>query len=92
MSRFNLFLQEVYKQIEFDFRNIPKWAKALESDWDDNFKKKYYPIKNMQKNKQRNAAFKRFWTSVIANLKNKKYTDQQLVDMGVPEYTLHLYH
>lgn len=92
MSCFNIFLQEVYKQLELDFRNIPKWAKALEGDWDNVFKKKYYPIKNMQKNKQRDAAFKRFWMSVISSLKNKKYTEQQIIDMDVPEYMFHLYH
>jgi hypothetical protein len=92
MNRFHKLLYEVYQQLELDFRDIPKWAKCLGNDWDNTYEKRYYPIRNMQKGKQRDAAFKKFWLSVVLNLRDKGYSKYSIIDMGVPEYIFNLHH
>jgi hypothetical protein len=89
---YNTFLESVYKQLELDFRDIPKWAKALGDIWDKIYKSKYYPIKNMKKGKQRDAAFLKFWKNIILELKKAGFNYYQILDMGVPEYALNLHH
>jgi len=89
---FDELYESALKQLELDFRDIPTWAKKLGDDWDNNIKRRYYPIKNMQKGKQRDAAFKKFWLLVVDKLRSKKMTDNEIINAGVPEYIFHLYH
>lgn len=84
--QFTILYEETIKQLEFDFRNIPAWARALGTEWDSVFKARYYPIKNMPKGKQRDAAFKKFWLKVVSSLKNKGLDIQRIKDLGIPEY------
>lgn len=90
--QFNILFEETIKQLEFDFRNIPAWAKALGVRWDNEFKNKYYPIKNMPQGKQRDAAFKKFWLRVVGALKSKGLTTQRIKDLGVPEYIFYTHY
>jgi hypothetical protein len=84
--QFDILFEETIKQLEFDFRNIPAWARALGSMWENVFRDRYYPIKNMSKSKQRDAAFRKFWTKVINTLKTKGLNTQKIKELGVPEY------
>lgn len=84
--QFDILFEETIKQLEFDFRNIPAWAKALGKMWENEFRDRYYPIKNMPKGKQRDVAFRKFWTKVINTLKNKSLNVQKIKDLGIPEY------
>ena len=89
---FDVLCENVLKQLELDFRDIPVWAKKLGEDWDNEIKRKYYPIKNMQKGKQRDAAFRKFWLLVVNKLRNKQMSDYDIMQAGVPEYIFHLHH
>lgn len=89
--KFDAFYESMMNQLEFDFRNIPLWAKQLGSVWDDKIKNSYYSIKNMQKGVRRDAAFKKFWKSVIQILKGKGLSNSRLIALGIPEYMFNLY-
>lgn len=90
--KFKEFYESMMNQLEFDFRNIPSWAKILGSDWDTKFKNSYYSIKNMQKSSRRDAAFKKFWTAIIKVLKGKGLSNSRLIALGIPEYMLNLHY
>jgi len=89
--KFDTFYESMMNQLEFDFRNIPLWAKKLESNWDDKLRNTYYSIKNMQKGSRRDAAFKKFWVVIIKLLKGKGLSNSRLIALGIPEYMFNLY-
>jgi hypothetical protein len=89
--KFDTYYESMMNQLEFDFRDIPEWAKKLESNWDNKFSKKYFSIKNMEIGSRRNAAFRKFWKSVIEILKGKGLSNSRLIDLGIPEYMFNLY-
>lgn len=89
--KFDNLINEVLQQLELDFRNIPAWAKELGDVWDTVFKQRYYPIKNMSKGKQRDAAFKKFWLKVVSTLGGKGVSERKMIDLGVPEYIFNLH-
>lgn len=89
--QFNCLINEVLQQLELDFRNIPAWARELGDAWDTVFKQRYYPIKNMSKGKQRDAAFKKFWLNVVSTLEVKGVSERKMIDLGVPEYIFNLH-
>ena len=89
--KFNTLINEVLQQLEIDFRNIPAWAKELGDVWGTTFKQRYYPIKNMSKGKQRDAAFKKFWLKVVSTLEVKGVSKRKMIDLGIPEYIFNLH-
>jgi hypothetical protein len=86
---FNKLFNETLQQLEFNFKDIPAWAKALNKDWDTLFKAKYYSIKNIKNERKRNASFRKFWPQVISALKDRGYTKYKIIDLGVPEYAFY---
>jgi len=90
--KFDSFYESMMQQLEFDFRNVPLWAKELGSDWDAKFSNKYYSIKNMEKGSRRDAAFRKFWKTIVNILKGKGLSNSRLIALGIPEYIFNLHH